>query len=194
MDKAEQRVSIIEAHLTAISRGAKPNFDQIAVWLRELDRVPLDHLDDRIRQARDEHADKLEQGKGWGHITPDDVLRVDRRVRKAERAAGGDEPPENLECRHRCGLGRVSAICPEGYAYTYRCSCFAGKWWAKTKVFGANPDIETVLARPGWNYRVKPKGDIPEAHLPWINKRAAEVGVARAAREYRAHLKSKESR
>ena len=63
MDKAERRVSIIEAHLTAISRGAKPSFDQIAVWVRELDHVPIDDIDSRIRQARDEHADKVEQGK-----------------------------------------------------------------------------------------------------------------------------------
>lgn len=188
MNEAEQRVSIVEAHLTAISRGAKPSFDQVAVWVRELDRLPIDQIDSRIRQARDEHADKVEQGKGWGHITPDDVLRVHRRIRKAEKSAG-DEPPENLGCKHRCGLGRVSAVCPEGYAYTYRCSCFAGEWWAKTKRFGANPNIEEVLSRPGWRYRVNPAKPLPDDHQAWINQRVTEVGVVRAAREYREHMK-----
>lgn len=193
MDKAERRVSIIEAHLTAISRGAKPSFDQIAVWVRELDHVPIDDIDSRIRQARDEHADKVEQGKGWGHITPDDVLRVHRRIRKAEKSAG-DEAPENLECKHRCGKGRVSATCPEGYEYTYRCSCFAGEWWSRTKRFGANPDIEEVLARPGWGYTIKPKASLPPSHQAWVNQRASEVGVVRSIREYREHLKKQESR
>ena len=63
---AQQRLQIIRAHLQAVSRGGRIDDDTLAVWLRELDLIDGEKLDSRIRQARNEHADRVEAGKGWG--------------------------------------------------------------------------------------------------------------------------------
>jgi hypothetical protein len=140
---ALERVRIIQAHLQAISRAGPPTSDIVGVWVKELERIPLRVLDDRIQQARQEHSEKLEKGKGWGHITPDDVLAIQRRLRRGSGTA--NEPVENPECPLRCSLGRLTLTCPDGYDICVRCSCSAGDWWMQNPVYKKQHNAQELL-------------------------------------------------
>jgi len=187
--EATKRIEAIRLHLSAISRGGAPNSDLVAVWLRELEKVPLEVLDQRLRQARQEHAEKLEAGRGWGHITPDDVLRVHRRHQN-KATAGADGPPENLSCGHRCSAGRVSMRSPDGMDYCVRCSCPSGDYWKQNRALGSQPDVEGFLGRPGWSY-AQPPVMLPDTHRQWIANRAEQVGPIQAAQDYWAEIRAR---
>jgi len=183
MTDARRRIETIRLHLSAISRGGAPTSDSVAVWLRELEAIPEQILDERIRQARSEHADRVEVGKGWGHITPDDVLRVHKRALRIS-ASTGSEAPHNPGCGHRCSSGRVSVRDPQGYDYCVRCSCFAGNFWREAEIFANQRDVEDFLSRPGWDYALPPAPKISESHQRWISSRSEQVGPAQAAQDY----------
>ena len=140
---AFDRVRIIRTHLQAISRGGAPSADKVGVWIKELERIPLESLDEAMRQAREEHTERVDKGKSWGHITPDDVLGAHRRL-----GGGGsvdNAPPHNPMCSLRCTHGRVSLICPEGYDICVRCSCTAGDWWKQSPVYGRQHSARELL-------------------------------------------------
>ena len=182
----ERRALIIQAQLEAISRGRSPTAEQVAVWIKELEGIDLADLEERIKQARRDHSEKLARGNGWGHITPDDVLTVHRRVRSAEqRTTGG--PPSNPDCSYRCLEGQVSVFDPDGYETCVRCYCFAGDWWKKHPVFGAGHDVAELIQR-GWR-PVRESQTLPDDHVEWLRKRASQVGFGRAISEYRNHQK-----
>lgn len=187
----QRRLQIIRAHLQAVSRGGRLDEDTLAVWLRELDDIDEEKLDDRIRQARNEHADRVEIGKGWGRITPDDVLRVNRREER--NTPGGQQiAPENPVCALACMRGRVSLRDPEGYDVCVRCSCFAGDWWLGTPVWGKQDNVEAFLERDGWEQlRVGVK--LQEDHRQWIEARSQQVGPVDAIREYQQHIEERGS-
>ena len=189
MKQVEQRLTTIRAHLEAVSRGGRIDSDTLAVWLRELEPIETKDLDARIRQARNEHADKLENGKGWGRITPDDVLRVQRRAIKSSGATDF-QPPENPDCPFRCGFGRASVRDPDGDVVCVRCSCFAGDYWKSSPVWGSQDNVEGFLARSGWS-SINTTSEIPPKHRAWIARRASEVGPARALEEYRRKSSSR---
>ena len=177
------RAKVVRAHLAAISRGKSPAPETVGVWLKEVQPIPTDKLDDLIRQARTEHAERLELGKAWGHITPDDVLRVHRRLRRKKGAAGNDPPQSPEDCQYGCDSGRVSVIDHEGYDYCVRCACSAGDWWRSNKVYGAGPDVAQATARPGWRLATT-KTTLPPKHQEWGNKRSEQIGIAKALKEY----------
>jgi len=186
------RAKVVRAHLEAISRGKSPAPETVGVWLKEFQPIKTEKLDDLIRQARTEHAERVEMGKAWGHITPDDVLRVHRRLRRKERANGGG-PPENPDCSYRCDSGRVSVKDHESYDYCVRCACVAGDWWKSSKVFREGPDVAEAVARPGWSL-VRSQTVLPASHQEWIDKRSAQVGIETALREYADYQAAREGR
>ena len=188
---AQQRLQIIRANLQAVSRGGRIDDDTLAVWLRELDDIDGEKLDSRIRQARNEHADRVELGKGWGRITPDDVLRVHRREEQ-KSPSGKLEPIDNPICSYGCSGGRVAVRCPDGYDICVRCACFAGDWWLSTSKLGRGDNVEKILERPGWTLlrAIKP---MQEDHRKWIEARSQQVGPAVAFQEYQTHLKEQKS-
>jgi len=180
------RAKVVRANLEAISRGKSPAPETVGVWLKEFQNIPTERLDDMIRQARTEHAERVEMGKAWGHITPDDVLRIYRRVKRKERGAVGG-PPENLDCQYRCTSGRVSVRDDKGYECCVRCSCSAGAWWKAHKVFGRGPDVAECRGRPGWSLvGARPGPPLSESHRDWIEARARRVGTQEAIREFRS--------
>lgn len=188
MSTPENRVLVIRAQLEAISRGSSPKAEQVGIWLKELEGIPFEDLEARIKQARDEHAEKLARGTGWGHITPDDVLTVHRRLKRAEEQTTGG-PPSNPDCVHGCLDGRVSLIDPDGYDVCVRCSCFAGNYWRANRALGKGRDAEMLL-REGYSYARSRRAKLPPEHVEWIQKRADQVGFMRAISEYRNHEKA----
>ena len=175
------RARVVRANLEAISRGRSPSPETVGVWLKEFQKIPTDQLDDLIRQARSEHSERVENGKGWGHITPDDVLRIHRRLRRKARANGGG-PPENPDCSYRCDFGRVSVRDGEGYEYCVRCACTAGDYWRSSPAYGKGPSVAECLAG-GWE-RIGEGSSLPDSHKEWIEKRTAQVGARKALDEY----------
>jgi len=182
MKDSIDRAKIVRANLEAISRGRSPSPETVGVWLREFQPIKTDKLDDIIRQARTEHSERVEMGKAWGHITPDDVLRVHRRLRR--KLGPTNEPPENPDCPHGCQSGRVSVRDGKGYEYCVRCSCSAGDWWKSQRTFGQAPSVDVCLSRPGWSLIGSTRKVIPQTHQEWIDKRAQDVGIGAALSEY----------
>ena len=189
MRGVEVRLRTIKAHLDAVSRGGRIDDDTLAVWLRELEQIDDEDLDARIRKARDEHADRVENGKGWGRITPDDVLRVHRRAR-VKSGLAAPSAPENPDCPHRCASGRVSLFDPEDFVICVRCSCFAGDYWKASPVWGAQDNVAAFLTRPGWRY-VRADQGLPQSHRKWISARAEKVGPEQAMEDYRSELEQR---
>lgn len=181
-----ERMRIIRAHLEATSRGKSPTPEQVAVWMRELQSIPDERLDEAIRSAREHHAEQVDRGKRWGKLTPDDVL-----VLTKAQAPETEGPPTNEDCPYRCTEGRVSLRDPEGYDVCVRCSCFAGDYWKKQHRLGEGRDVEDCLA---YGYtEIRPRWKIPASHKEWIIARTGEVGWKQANIEYAAHMEERDT-
>ena len=184
---AEARARLISAHLEAVSRGRSPTAEQVGIWLRELEDIPLEDLDDTIRLARRHHAEQTDKGKRWGKLTPDDVLHSYKAERKVVQ-----EATHNPDCQHRCDDGLVSMRDDKGLDYAIRCVCFAGQSWDKHATFGKRcPNVEQALEQLGWKL-VKQVSTMPASHGEWLEKRTRQVGFARASNEYREWMDARE--
>lgn len=175
------RMRLIRAHLEATSRGRSPSPEQVGIWLKELEEIPSEDLDNAIRAARRHHAEATDRGKRWGKLTPDDVLML-----YSSGKVNDDGPPENLECPHGCSRGLVSVIDTDGLSYCVRCTCPSGEWYVRHPAFGRGSTVENVLDR-GWTLARK-VSSIPLAHREWLDSRATQIGPERAMEEYRQHM------
>lgn len=184
---AEARARLIGAHLEAVSRGRSPTSEQVGIWLRELEDIPMEDLDDTIRLARRHHAEQTDKGKRWGKLTPDDVLHAYKSERKVAEVT-----PHNPECQYRCDDGLVSLLDGKGLSYAVRCVCFAGKSWDRHAVFGKRcPNVEQAIGQLGWT-PAKQVPTMPASHADWLQKRTAQVGFLRASNEYRDWMDARE--
>jgi len=175
------RMRLIRAHLEATSRGRSPSPEQVGIWLRELEEIPAEDLDNAIRAARRHHAEATDRGKRWGRLTPDDVLMLYTSGRIKD-----DGPPESPDCPHGCSAGLVSVLDSGQLAYTVRCTCPSGEWYLRHPVFGKGSTVEGALGR-GW-VLARPVSTIPPAHREWLEARTSCVGAETAMREYRKRL------
>ena len=184
------RLRLIRGHLEATSRGRSPDGEVVGVWLRELQDIPDDKLDDCIREARAHHAEQTDKGKRWGKLTPDDVLMAWSRQKSPEVAR--DRPPFNPHCSLGCHYGRIELNGPDGYDFVTRCSCSSGEWWMSRPRWAAMTPAGDFLKNAGYVLaRPKPK-PLPDGHLEWLQNRATEIGVSNALNEYRATMEERE--
>ena len=184
------RMRLIRGHLEAVARGRSPSPDRIGVWLRELEGVSDADLDDCIREARAFHVEACDRGRRWGQITPDDVLAIWRQ-RSATRTRSGPSahPPENPDCPLGCESGRVVLVGSDGYDFVAVCGCASGDWWAESSSRWAQMTrAPTYLENPAYKLARPPGDRIPESHVDWLQRRAAEVGHREAMNEYRGHM------
>ena len=175
------RMRLIRAHLEATSRGRSPSPEQVGIWLKELEEIPSDDLDNAIRAARRHHAEATDRGKRWGRLTPDDVLML-----YTSGKVKDDGPPENRECPHGCSSGLVSVLDTDGLAYTVRCSCSSGEWYQRHPAFGKGSTVENVLDR-GWTL-ARPVSTLPLSHREWLEARSRQVGIEAAMKEYQENV------
>lgn len=187
---AMTRMHLIRGHLEAVSRGRSPSAERIGVWLRELQDIDDQELDDCIREARAYHIEACDRGRRYGQLTPDDVLSIwrSRNVDRSRRD-GSAEPPENPECSIRCESGQVVLIGSDGYDFVTICGCPSGDWWANhSKRWAKCTRAQAYLENPSFKLARSPESRMPPEHVEWLQKRSGAVGYKTAIKEYKAHV------